>query len=192
MAPVPVDVVGLGCRFPESASPAEFWQNLTSGRDLVTEDDRRWPPGFLGTPKRFGKVRNWGVRGVRRLVSAHRVVCEGSFCRGRGRRTSRRPPFTCRAMQFVRWGARIRGAAARCAPESRPLLRQRRLSFGCRRPAKNAGACGDDTPASGALRPFLKSTDSGRRPTSGNGDAATGPGRARERRQGRTASTQFR
>ena len=57
--PPTVDVCGLGCRFPESGSLGEFWDNLVAGRDLVTEDGRRWPPGALGTPRRFGKVRSW-------------------------------------------------------------------------------------------------------------------------------------
>jgi fatty acid synthase len=49
-------VLGLSCRFPESASPSQFWENLIGGRDMTTEDGRRWPAGVYGTPKRFGKL----------------------------------------------------------------------------------------------------------------------------------------
>ena len=51
-----VDVLGLACRFPESAGAAAFWRNLAGGVDMLTADARRWPPGALGTPARFGKV----------------------------------------------------------------------------------------------------------------------------------------
>ncbi len=51
-----VDVLGLACRFPESAGAAAFWRNLSGGVDMLTSDARRWPPGALGTPTRFGKV----------------------------------------------------------------------------------------------------------------------------------------
>ena len=44
------------CRFPESESPAGFWENLVTGTDMVTENDRRWPVGLHGTPGRFGKL----------------------------------------------------------------------------------------------------------------------------------------
>ena len=30
------DIIGLSCRFPESAGPAEFWANLVSGKDMVS------------------------------------------------------------------------------------------------------------------------------------------------------------
>ena len=51
-----VDVLGLACRFPESAGAAAFWYNLAAGVDMLTADGRRWPPGALGTPGRCGKV----------------------------------------------------------------------------------------------------------------------------------------
>ena len=35
------DLLGFSCRFPESRSPAQFWDNLASGRDMVTEDSQR-------------------------------------------------------------------------------------------------------------------------------------------------------
>lgn len=51
-----VDIMGLGCRFPESANASEFWDNLKNSRDMVTCSDARWPVGLHGTPPRFGKV----------------------------------------------------------------------------------------------------------------------------------------
>ena len=38
-------ISGVACRLPESRNVEEFWENLINGRDMVTEDDRRWPPG---------------------------------------------------------------------------------------------------------------------------------------------------
>ena len=44
------------CRFPESESSSHFWSNLLVGKNMCTQDDRRWPAGLHGTPKRFGKL----------------------------------------------------------------------------------------------------------------------------------------
>lgn len=41
----PVSITGIAGRFPESNNIDEFWTNLLSGRELCTEDDRRWPVG---------------------------------------------------------------------------------------------------------------------------------------------------
>jgi acyl transferase domain-containing protein len=38
-------LTGLSGRLPDSASIEEFAQKLFDGVDLVTADDRRWPPG---------------------------------------------------------------------------------------------------------------------------------------------------
>lgn len=38
-------ISGISGRLPESNSIAEFRENLYSGLDLVTDDDRRWPSG---------------------------------------------------------------------------------------------------------------------------------------------------
>jgi len=48
---VPEEVVisGVSGRFPESANIAEFREHLINGRDMVTEDDRRWKPGGSNT-----------------------------------------------------------------------------------------------------------------------------------------------
>ncbi len=53
-----VVIAGLSCRLPESDSPEELWQHLVAGRDMITEDDRRWPPGVNGLPKRNGKLKD--------------------------------------------------------------------------------------------------------------------------------------
>ena len=53
-----VIVSGLSCRLPESDSADEFWQNLVQGVDMVTEDDRRFPAGYGGLPRRFGKIKD--------------------------------------------------------------------------------------------------------------------------------------
>ncbi len=53
-----VVVGGYACRLPESDSPEEFWSNLIAGRDMVTEDARRWTPGLYDTPPRFGKLKD--------------------------------------------------------------------------------------------------------------------------------------
>nr|QDK64693.1 fatty acid synthase [Macrobrachium nipponense] len=51
-----VVISGMSGKFPESNSVEEFAQNLYGGVDMVTEDDRRWPPGSYGLPTRSGKV----------------------------------------------------------------------------------------------------------------------------------------
>ena len=38
-----VVISGMSGRFPESDSTDEFAYNLYQNRDLITEDDRRWP-----------------------------------------------------------------------------------------------------------------------------------------------------
>ena len=47
MAGLEVVISGLSGKFPESDNMAEFRDNLFSGTDMVTEDDRRWPLGNL-------------------------------------------------------------------------------------------------------------------------------------------------
>ncbi|KAI8423485.1 hypothetical protein MSG28_012601 [Choristoneura fumiferana] len=51
-------ISGLSGRLPESDSIEEFAKNLFDGVDLVTADDRRWPPGLHGLPERNGKLKN--------------------------------------------------------------------------------------------------------------------------------------
>ena len=51
-------VSGIGCRLPESENLEEFREHLFNGDDMVTEDDRRWPPGIFGVPRRNGKLKD--------------------------------------------------------------------------------------------------------------------------------------
>ncbi|HSH79415.1 MAG TPA: SDR family NAD(P)-dependent oxidoreductase, partial [Herpetosiphonaceae bacterium] len=47
-APEPLAVVGMACRFPGASSPEQFWANLASGVDSVTEvPPERWPADQL-------------------------------------------------------------------------------------------------------------------------------------------------
>lgn len=45
-------ITGLSGRLPESNSIEEFKDQLFAGVDLVTDDDRRWPPGKKGAESR--------------------------------------------------------------------------------------------------------------------------------------------
>ena len=51
-------VAGISFRLPESDNMEEFWEHLICGADMVTEDDRRWKPGFSGLPRRNGKLKD--------------------------------------------------------------------------------------------------------------------------------------
>ncbi|KAL5018316.1 hypothetical protein ScPMuIL_004038 [Solemya velum] len=53
-----VVISGVSCRLPESSNMREFRQNLVSGKDMVTEDARRWEPGFFGLPRKCGKLKD--------------------------------------------------------------------------------------------------------------------------------------
>jgi len=48
---------GMSGRFPECTSMEEFKKNLFEGVDMITRDDRRWPPGLYGLPERNGKLK---------------------------------------------------------------------------------------------------------------------------------------
>jgi fatty acid synthase len=50
-------ISGLSCRFPESDSPKEFFQNLIDKKDMLTADTRRWKEKIEGVPERFGKIK---------------------------------------------------------------------------------------------------------------------------------------
>lgn len=52
-----VVITGMSGRLPESDDMAEFRDNLLNGVDMVTENDRRWDPGFYDLPRRHGKIR---------------------------------------------------------------------------------------------------------------------------------------
>lgn len=51
-------VAGLACRLPESNNADEFWSHLINKEDMITDDDRRWPPGLHGLPTRSGKLKD--------------------------------------------------------------------------------------------------------------------------------------
>ena len=38
-------ISGISGRYPESDNIKEFWDNLVTGADILTSDDRRWPVG---------------------------------------------------------------------------------------------------------------------------------------------------
>lgn len=50
-------ITGMSGRLPESENLDEFRDNLLSGTDMVTEDDRRWAPGLYDLPRRHGKIK---------------------------------------------------------------------------------------------------------------------------------------
>ena len=60
----PIAVVGLGCRFPGAATPAEYWSNLIGGVDCIREVPReRWDSAALfdPDPDAAGKMTTrWG------------------------------------------------------------------------------------------------------------------------------------
>ncbi|OKK15623.1 hypothetical protein AMK16_27335 [Streptomyces sp. CB00455] len=49
--PTPIAVIGMGCRLPGAADPAQFWEALLAGRDLVTEVPAdRWDVASFYSP----------------------------------------------------------------------------------------------------------------------------------------------
>lgn len=40
-------ISGISGRLPECQNVEEFWNALFSGTNLLTEDDRRYPPGIM-------------------------------------------------------------------------------------------------------------------------------------------------
>ena len=51
-------IAGISGRFPDCDSVDELRDSLFARKDLITEDDRRWPPGLYGLPTRSGKIRD--------------------------------------------------------------------------------------------------------------------------------------
>nr|XP_033193891.1 fatty acid synthase [Bombus vancouverensis nearcticus] len=51
-------ISGFSGRFPESSDIEEFKKNLFEGIDMITDDERRWPAGLFGLPKRTGKLKD--------------------------------------------------------------------------------------------------------------------------------------
>lgn len=51
-------ISGISGRFPESDTIDELRDNLFNNVDMITEDDRRWPLGLYGLPRRSGKIKD--------------------------------------------------------------------------------------------------------------------------------------
>uniref|UniRef100_A0A915JP73 Fatty acid synthase n=1 Tax=Romanomermis culicivorax TaxID=13658 RepID=A0A915JP73_ROMCU len=51
-------ISGISCRLPESENIEEFKEHLMNKDDMVTDDDRRWPPGYYGLPNRHAKLKD--------------------------------------------------------------------------------------------------------------------------------------
>nr|XP_023011970.1 fatty acid synthase-like [Leptinotarsa decemlineata] len=49
-------ISGISGRFPECENVEQFKEALFQGVDLISEDDRRYPAGLAGTPRRLGKI----------------------------------------------------------------------------------------------------------------------------------------
>lgn len=39
-------LTGISCRLPESDNMMEFQEHLMNGDDMITDDNRRWEPGW--------------------------------------------------------------------------------------------------------------------------------------------------
>nr|XP_050028975.2 fatty acid synthase-like [Dermacentor andersoni] len=51
-------ISGFSGRFPQADHPDEFKEKLYANVDLITDDEARWPRGFLGLPPRMGTIRD--------------------------------------------------------------------------------------------------------------------------------------
>ncbi|GFO05604.1 fatty acid synthase [Plakobranchus ocellatus] len=51
-------VSGISGRYPDSANVGELQYNLLNGINMITVDNRRWEPGYAGTPDVMGKLKN--------------------------------------------------------------------------------------------------------------------------------------
>ncbi|MFJ3978810.1 beta-ketoacyl synthase N-terminal-like domain-containing protein [Streptomyces sp. NPDC090021] len=61
--PTPIAVIGMGCRLPGAADPAQFWDALLAGRDMVTEVPAdRWDVASFYSPD-GGRGRSQGKWG---------------------------------------------------------------------------------------------------------------------------------
>ncbi|KAF2886168.1 hypothetical protein ILUMI_20005 [Ignelater luminosus] len=69
---IPDDIVisGISSRFPESDTIEEFKNHLFDGKDLVTEDERRWPRSMYGLPIRNGKLKALNIFHATLLLEA--------------------------------------------------------------------------------------------------------------------------
>lgn len=85
-----ISIIGYSLRLPNSDSPFEFHENLINKINMVTKDDRRWKPGYEGTPLCFGKIKQsfdyfdnifFGIHGkqAEKLDAQLRLLLETSF-----------------------------------------------------------------------------------------------------------------
>ncbi|XP_054925826.1 fatty acid synthase-like [Dermacentor andersoni] len=51
-------ITGISGRYPQADSFSEFKEKLFGGVDLITDDEARWPRGFLGLPERMGTIKD--------------------------------------------------------------------------------------------------------------------------------------
>ncbi|XP_075559822.1 fatty acid synthase-like [Dermacentor variabilis] len=51
-------ITGISGRYPQADSLSEFKEKLFGGVDLITDDEARWPRGFLGVPERMGTIKD--------------------------------------------------------------------------------------------------------------------------------------
>ncbi|XP_037565632.1 fatty acid synthase [Dermacentor silvarum] len=51
-------ISGFSGHFPQADDPGEFKEKLYANVDFVTDDEARWPRGFLGLPARMGTIRD--------------------------------------------------------------------------------------------------------------------------------------
>ena len=82
-------ISGIAGRYPGSDSIDQLRDNLYDNRDLITEDESRWPPGLYGLPKRQGKVSDinkfdaqfFGIHGkqVNRMDAQQRILLEKTY-----------------------------------------------------------------------------------------------------------------
>ena len=60
----PIAIIGIGCRFPHSQNPEEFWHLLQNGVDAITEvPSQRWNVDAFYDPQpgKPGKMSTkWG------------------------------------------------------------------------------------------------------------------------------------
>lgn len=70
-------ISGISGRYPCSDNVDEFAENLLAGKDLVTEDDLRWPPGrilFKEFSPKLNKINSsWNFRPVRLAEKARKA-----------------------------------------------------------------------------------------------------------------------
>jgi fatty acid synthase len=85
-----IKIIGYSLRLPESDNPHEFHENLLNKINMVTKDERRWPPGYAETPEYFGKLKQsldyfdnifFGIHGkqAEKLDPQLRLLLETSF-----------------------------------------------------------------------------------------------------------------